>query len=145
MNIVDPSPTDITLDEAVRITGRCAKTLRRAAQEGRLPRRYVMGTRGPQLVFDRVEIAQWLAEKQGRAAGPASAAPPVEAATAERIEDLQRALDRSQAGLERALAVLARQQVLLEELARSVAVLSGQAGAPPDGAMAPAPPVTADV
>ena len=66
MNIVDASAGDITLDEAARLASRSAKTLRRAVQSGTLPRRYVIGERGPQLVFDRVDLDHWLRGRVGK-------------------------------------------------------------------------------
>jgi predicted DNA-binding transcriptional regulator AlpA len=67
MNIVEPSAEHLTLDEAVRIVGLGDKTLRRAVQAGELPRRYVVGARGPHLVFLRADVEKWLDERAVRA------------------------------------------------------------------------------
>jgi Helix-turn-helix domain len=61
MEIVDSSPTDLTVEDAARIAGRSVKTVRRAVHAGQLPMRYVLGLRGPQLVFQPFEIARWQA------------------------------------------------------------------------------------
>jgi hypothetical protein len=65
MEIVDTSPTDLTVEDAARIAGRSIKTVRRAVHAGQLPMRYVLGLRGPQLVFQPFEVAHW---QSGRAA-----------------------------------------------------------------------------
>jgi hypothetical protein len=66
MNIVELSEDDIMLEEAARMANRSTKTVRRAVQDGLLPRRYVMGPRGPQLVFQRPELDRWLEVRSRR-------------------------------------------------------------------------------
>ena len=66
MNITDPSPDDITLQQATALAGCCAKTIRRAVQDGQLPRRYVMSERGPQLVFARADMDRWITDWKDR-------------------------------------------------------------------------------
>src|SRR3954462_874074 len=57
MNIVDPSPEDVSMQEALQLLNyRSAKTLRGAVQDGNLPRRYIQTARGPALVFRRDEL-----------------------------------------------------------------------------------------
>jgi len=56
MNIVEPSADHLTLEEAVQLVGLGDKTLRRALQAGELPRCYVVGARGPHLVFLRADV-----------------------------------------------------------------------------------------
>ncbi|GAC1428309.1 MAG: hypothetical protein NVSMB65_01530 [Chloroflexota bacterium] len=132
MNIVEPSTDDLTLVEAVQIIGLGAKTLRRAVQEGHLPRRYALSPRGPQLVFARDDLTQWAREKQERGRGqldPALGAAPLpldarsQMATSVRVAQLYQALEQSQATLERALAALDRQQALITELSRTMTLL----------------------
>lgn len=66
MNIVPSTPDDVTLQEAARLAERSTKTLRRAVQDGHLVRRYVLGPRGPQLVFNQTELLTWLGGKAAR-------------------------------------------------------------------------------
>jgi predicted DNA-binding transcriptional regulator AlpA len=66
MNIVEPSADHLTLEEAVQLVGLGDKTLRRALQAGELPRRYVVGARGPHLVFLRSDVEQWMRRRAPR-------------------------------------------------------------------------------
>jgi hypothetical protein len=66
MNIVELSEDDIMLEQAAQMANRSTKTVRRAVQDGLLPRRYVMGPRGPQLVFRRPELDRWLEVRSRR-------------------------------------------------------------------------------
>lgn len=137
MNIVERSTDDLTLDEAVRVAGRCAKTLRRAVQDGQLPRRYAQSPRGPQLVFDRDVLEHWLAGRPGRMADgrralhrgleALPAAPGGPSAVTARVVELQYALQRGQDNLERALAALGEQQALLAELTQRMTQFTTQA------------------
>jgi hypothetical protein len=51
------------VQDAARIAGRSVKTVRRAVHAGQLPMRYVLGLRGPQLVFQPDEIERWQVER----------------------------------------------------------------------------------
>ena len=59
--IVERADQDLTLEEAAWLAGRSAKTLRRAVHSGGLPRRYVLGPRGPQLMFEQPALRSWIA------------------------------------------------------------------------------------
>jgi uncharacterized coiled-coil protein SlyX len=63
MEIVDACPNDLTVQDAARIAGRSVKTVRRAVHAGQLPMRYVLGLRGPQLVFQPEEIERWQVQR----------------------------------------------------------------------------------
>ena len=62
--IVDPSPDDITLQQAAFMAGCNAKTLRRAVQSGILPRHYLMSQHGPQLVFQHRQVEEWMSRRR---------------------------------------------------------------------------------
>ena len=132
MNIVEPSDEDLTLIEAVQVIGLGAKTLRRAVQDSYLPRRYALGPRGPQLVFARAALTQWMNARHERlrsqrvaalATTASASAEWRETAASVRVTQLSQALEQSQATLERAVAALDRQQALVAELARTVTTL----------------------
>lgn len=59
MEIVENTPNDLTVHDVARLAGRSVKTVRRAVHAGQLPMRYVLGLRGPQLVFLPEEIEHW--------------------------------------------------------------------------------------
>lgn len=61
--IVERSDHDLTLDEAAYLAGRSPKTLRRAVRSGELPRRYILGPRGPQLVFESAALRAWISAR----------------------------------------------------------------------------------
>ncbi|MDB5057549.1 MAG: hypothetical protein JWO59_1021 [Chloroflexi bacterium] len=63
MEIVDACPNDLTVQDVARIAGRSVKTVRRAVHAGQLPMRYVLGLRGPQLVFQPEEIERWQVQR----------------------------------------------------------------------------------
>ena len=134
MNNVELSVNDLTLAEAVQIAGLCAKTLRRAAHEGRLPCRYVLSQRGPQLVFERPVLEEWLRTRQEQRLGRWTMAAESRlvphasrgSAPEERVIELQLALARSQARLERVLVELNRQQILLTNLSHQLSQLLDQ-------------------
>jgi predicted DNA-binding transcriptional regulator AlpA len=110
VNIVEPSSEYLTIAQALQLaSGVSDKMLRRALQQGELPRRYVMVARGPQLVFTRAELDQWLARrKQPRRRAGASPAPTptvVPGTLLDTIRQLQAAVTTSQA----AMAALAEQ------------------------------------
>jgi hypothetical protein len=137
MNIVDSSVEDIYLEEAVRLTGRCAKTLRRAVQNGQLPRRYVMSPRGPQLVFARPALEQWRRtrrpETEGRRGRRAEV--PVNAATLSqqelmeslsRVVRLQTTLDENRAAMARLMSGLAQQAATISDAQATIVRLVGR-------------------
>jgi Helix-turn-helix domain len=70
MNFVESCPGDLSVQDVARLAGRSVKTVRRAVHAGQLPMRYVLGLRGPQLVFQPEEIERW--HGQRIAAGVAS-------------------------------------------------------------------------
>jgi hypothetical protein len=61
--IVEQTDQDLTLEQAAALARRSPKTLRRAVHSGDLPRRYVLGPRGPQLVFDDGTLRTWIAAR----------------------------------------------------------------------------------
>jgi predicted DNA-binding transcriptional regulator AlpA/uncharacterized coiled-coil protein SlyX len=66
LHIVESNPDDIVIDEVARRVGCSTKTIRRAVQAGYLPRRYVKGARGLELVFRSSEVERWLATRHQR-------------------------------------------------------------------------------
>jgi predicted DNA-binding transcriptional regulator AlpA len=127
MNIVEPSAEHLTLDEAVRIVGLGDKTLRRAVQAGELPRRYVVGARGPHLVFLRADVERWLdvravrtgarGRRSPRRAGVTDAAPPGQnwAESLAIVTQLQATLEDNGATMASLMARLAQQSSAMAE------------------------------
>lgn len=66
MDIVQRATDDLTLREAVALTGLGAKTIRRAVRAGTLPRRYSACLQGLQLVIARPALEQWLRDASPR-------------------------------------------------------------------------------
>ncbi len=66
LHIVESNPDDIVIDEVAKQVGCSTKTIRRAVQAGYLPRRYVKGARGLELVFRASEVERWLATRHQR-------------------------------------------------------------------------------
>jgi hypothetical protein len=137
MNIVDSSIEDVYLDEAVRLTGRCAKTLRRAVQYGQLPRRYVMSPRGPQLVFARAALEQWQRTRRPEADSRRvrRAEAPVDAAmltrqelmeSLSRVARLQATLDENRAAMARLMSGLAQQAATISDAQATIVRLVGR-------------------
>ena len=73
--IVEQTDQDLTLEQAAALARRSPKTLRRAVHSGDLPRRYVLGPRGPQLVFDDGTLRTWIAARVPIGQEPAPGAP----------------------------------------------------------------------
>jgi predicted DNA-binding transcriptional regulator AlpA len=74
LHIVESNPDDIVIDEVAKKVGCSTKTIRRAVQAQQLPRRYVKGARGLELVFRTSEVERWLATRHQRSAALANGA-----------------------------------------------------------------------
>lgn len=115
MNIVDPSPDDLTLGEAIQVAGCSRSTLRVAIRRGQLPRRYAHGPHGLQLVFARADLQAWLAASpaplRGRPqpGGTARSGKDSHAYASAKLVALERSLQEAQAAI-RALQESARAQ-----------------------------------
>ncbi|HWE64684.1 MAG TPA: hypothetical protein VHB98_23465, partial [Chloroflexota bacterium] len=101
MNITESTAGDVTLQQAATDAGCNAKTIRRAVQDGQLPRRYVMSERGPQLVFTHGDVEQWIAGRASRKRSSRHSRPSQQEtandwiALAHRVEQLQAVLAES--------------------------------------------------
>lgn len=132
MNIVDPSPDDITIRKAAAAARLSEKSLRRAVQAGLLPRRYVYSKHGLQLVFRPGEVERWLTEQPVRRRTRTPRTSDRQSAIEEALVDLRTRV----ASLHATLAT--QQQLLLDiatrlqqdELARAEQPATSQAEAP---------------
>jgi predicted DNA-binding transcriptional regulator AlpA len=129
VNFVDPSPDDLTPEEAARIAGVSARTLRRAIRRGALPRRYVIGPRGWQLVFRRKELDPWCAERALQQRGrryvrQASRGPVALGDLRAELATLRKRIDDSRASRRQLAALLETQEQILAEVQEALSRLA---------------------
>jgi uncharacterized coiled-coil protein SlyX len=136
MNITEPIPNDVTLQQVAERAGCTVKTVRRAIQDGRLTRRYVMSPRGPQLVFTPAEVEQWITARSSRRRGKRRASPERAGASPaawsrldERIAQLQSVLAESRSTIMTLSAQLNDQNRAVSEARASIALLSDRLAA----------------
>jgi hypothetical protein len=145
MNIVEPSPEDVTLRAAMDLAGVSDKTLRRAVHAGELPRHYIQTPRGLQLVFRRADLERWMAAhtRRRRVVVPPPAPPVIHAAVRDAVLPLIAVLDRAQAAMAAVFRQLERHEQQLASARTTIDRLIAQL-ADADGAVAKAAPEATD-
>jgi predicted DNA-binding transcriptional regulator AlpA len=139
MEIREPSYDDLSVRDVLVFAGVSDKTLRRAVRAGELPRRYILGARGPQLVFRRVDVERWLAAHTRRRPRHADVTPSalarVDATLLDILRPLHAALIRSQEAMADVCAQLEKQaqqvavaRAVIDGLAAQIACADDQTG-----------------
>jgi predicted DNA-binding transcriptional regulator AlpA/uncharacterized coiled-coil protein SlyX len=132
LHIVESNPDDIVIDEVARKVGCSTKTIRRAVQAGYLPRRYVKGARGLELVFRSSEVERWLATRHQRLASAANGAGGLDslgtpgAPLSLQLREARAILEARQDALDRLSRGLLEAQQSLDKLSQQLDVLAGK-------------------
>lgn len=129
MHTIEPSTGDISLEDAAEMVRCSTKTVRRAVGEDRLPRRYVMGARGPMLVFRRDELERWMGSRTRKPRRPNGASRPAPMRRSwtelhESVVALQASLDASRTALTRLTARMQRPDVTARRTEDTIVRLS---------------------
>lgn len=160
MTIIEALPEHLDIAASAALAGCSTKTIRRAVADEHLPRRYVMGPRGPQLVFLREELEAWAARpaRRHRSTRPANGHArwvddgPLSADSAtltEQIAHLQGVVDltyemirRLSDHIEEQDSTLAASRAAIERMANAFARLERRLHNPRTSSRGLAPPLT---
>jgi uncharacterized coiled-coil protein SlyX/predicted DNA-binding transcriptional regulator AlpA len=129
LHIVESNPDDIVIDDVASRVGCSTKTIRRAVQAGYLPRRYVKGARGLELVFRTSEVERWLATRHhrlGSSANGQDAAASTGASLNLQLREARAILEARQDAVDRLSRGLLEAQQSLDKLSQQLDALAGK-------------------